>query len=304
MEENTGMIVADDFIVIKQLPVIEERLRTIKVEIEAKTSGVSALECSKETIKKIKMLMAELNKDFKNFEERRKLVKNKILEPYEAFEAVYKECVTGPFKEKYAELKKYVDKYENSDKLKKRKEIEEYFSEYAASKNIDFVKFSDTHINVTISATKKKLQTQAKAFIDRICDDLALIDIQEYKPEILVEYKASLNVSAAITTVNARHKAIEDEKAKQEQAEQIRREQQAAVDRVKAAGVETSPLSVPKTVGNVVGNVSSAVLKTEEKDHIVRMRIGNVLFEALKSDCIILKQLLKNGKYKITVLDT
>lgn len=267
MEENTDMIVADDFIVIKQLPVIEERLRTIKEKIKAKISGVLALKCSEETIKAIKVLRADLNKDFKNLEERRKLVKNKILEPYEAFEAVYIECVTELFEEADAELKKRIDEVENRLKSEKRKEIEEYFSEYAASKNIDFVKFADSHINVTMTATKKKLQTQAKAFIDRICDDLALIDIQEYKPEILVEYKASLNVSAAITTVNARHKAIEDEKAKQEQAEQIRREQQEAVDKVNAVKSGTAPLATPKTSGKV----SRASSDAAENDRIVQV---------------------------------
>ena len=57
---------------------------------------------------------------------------------------------------------------------------------------------------------------EEQEFIDKIADDLNLIDTQEHKAEILVEYKQSLNVSNAITTVNNRFKAIEEEKAKQE----------------------------------------------------------------------------------------
>lgn len=63
----------------------------------------------------------------------------------------------------------------------------------------------------------KSLKEQAKQFIDKIVDDLKLIETQEHKAEILVEYKQTLNVAQAITTVTNRFKAIEEEKAKQEE---------------------------------------------------------------------------------------
>lgn len=61
------------------------------------------------------------------------------------------------------------------------------------------------------------MQEQCRTFIDKIVDDLSLIETQEHKAEILVEYKQTLNVSQAITTVTNRFKAIEEEKRKQEQ---------------------------------------------------------------------------------------
>ncbi len=283
--ENAEAVEKNSLIVVKQLPVIEEQLKTIRADIEHKVSGVLALECTEGTVKAIKVLRADLNKDFKDLEERRKFVKSKILEPYENFEAVYKECVTEIFKGADTELKKRIDEVENNLKFEKRKEIEDYFNEYAASKNIDFVGFFDAHINVTMSASKKSLQEQVKAFIDRICDDLTLIDTQEHKEEILVEYKNSLNASASITTVVARHKAIDDEKAKAEQAEQFKQEQQKTVEKVNAAAqAENAPLSAPKTA---------------EADPIIIMKIGNTRIKAKKSDCVILKNLLSNGKYEI-----
>lgn len=232
-------VATNQLIVVKQLPVIEEQLKTIRAEIEQKVSGVLALACTEGTVKAIKVLRADLNKNFKDLEERRKFVKSKILEPYENFEAVYKECVTEIFKGADTELKKRIDEVENNLKFEKRKGIEDYFNEYAASKGIDFVGFFDAHINVTMSASKKSLQEQAKAFLDRICDDLALIDTQEYKEEILVEYKSTLNASAAITTVVARHKAIEEVKAETERREQFEQEQLQAAEKV-AAAVEAS----------------------------------------------------------------
>lgn len=60
---------------------------------------------------------------------------------------------------------------------------------------IDFVTFEQANIGITLSASLKSLKEQAKNFADRISDDLMLIQTQENKAEILVEYKNTLNVS-------------------------------------------------------------------------------------------------------------
>lgn len=277
-------IKADSLIVIETLPVITEQLQSIKPVIEKKISNVLALDCNKNTVKAIKDLRADLNADFENLEQRRKFVKSKVMEPYEDFNKVYKNCVTTLFEDADAKLKARINEVDEIRKAEKRTEVENYFNEYLKSQNIDFVTFADANINVTLNSTKKGLLSQAKAYIDRISDDLKLIDTQEYKEEILVEYKKSLNVSSAITTVRDRHKAIEAEKIKNEQAEQAKAEQREAVNKVKAAAVEDTPLSTPKTV---------------EADPVIIMKLGATKIKAKKSDCVILKNLLSNGRYEI-----
>jgi conjugal transfer/entry exclusion protein len=96
----------------------------------------------------------------------------------------------------------------------KVKEVKEYFEEYKTANNIDFITYEQARINVTLSASMKSLKEQAKAFIDQRIDDLKLIETQEHKAEILVEYKQTLNVSNAITTVMNRLEAVEEEKSK------------------------------------------------------------------------------------------
>lgn len=281
-----GEIKADSLIVIETLPVITEQLQSIKPVIEKKISNVLALDCNKNTVKAIKDLRADLNADFENLEQRRKFVKSKVMEPYEDFNKVYKNCVTTLFEDADAKLKARINEVDEIRKAEKRTAVETFFNEYLQSQNIDFVTFNDANINVTLNSSKKGLLEQAKAYIDRISDDLKLIDTQEHKEEILVEYKKSLNVSSAITTVCDRHKAIEAEKVKKEQAEQVEAERQAAVDKVKAAAAEDAPLSTPKVA---------------EDDPLIRMRMGNTLIEARRSDCIILKRLISNGRYKILI---
>ena len=139
-----------------------------------------------------------------------------------------------------------MDSVENEIKAKKTKEVSDYFNEYLQSKGIDFVIFDNANINVTLSASMKSLKEQAKAFIDKIADDLALIDTQEHKDEILYEYKQSLNVSNAITTVANRYKAIEEAKAREEERkarEQAEAEAAAKVEALTPPTVE--PIAPP-----------------------------------------------------------
>lgn len=212
MEERNN-----NLIVVKQLPIIEEKLQELSQEIDLKVNNALALVCTEETRKDVKEVRTSLSKQFKELEEQRKLVKNAVLDPYNKFEEIYKKCVSDKFKFADTELKKKIDEVENNLKEEKKQEVVKYFEEYKTSLNIDFVVFEQANINVDLSTSMKKLKEQSKEFLDKITDDLKLIDMEEHKTEILVEYKKSLNASASIMEVKNRFKAIEEEKARQEE---------------------------------------------------------------------------------------
>lgn len=206
-----------ELIVVKQLPIIQEQLKQLSEEIDKKVENAKSLVCTEETVKEVKQVRADLNKEFKDLENQRKLVKEQVLAPYMQFEEVYKQYISDKYKGADIELKNKVDTIENELKVKKEQDIKDYFEEYKTANNIDFVTYGQARINVTLTASMKSLKEQAKAFIDKIVDDLNLIETQEHKAEILVEYKNTLNVSNAITTVTNRFKAIEEEKKRQEE---------------------------------------------------------------------------------------
>ena len=206
-----------DLIEVKQLPVIEQQLKNVSTAIDERVKNATSLVCTEETVKTIKELRASLNKDFKEFEEQRKVVKEQVLKPYNDFENIYKECIADKFRNADLILKGRIEIVENELKAKKEQEIKDYFNQYCTEKNIDFLKYEQVKINVTLSASLKSLKEQVKQFIDKTVDDLKLIETQEHKTEILVEYKQSLNVSNAITTVANRFKAVEEEKKKLEE---------------------------------------------------------------------------------------
>lgn len=206
-----------DLIVIKQLPQIEEHLKELSIEIDKKVENAKSLVCTEENVKTIKQVRADLNKEFKEAEKQRKIVKEQILAPYMQFDSIYTECISNKYKSADVDLKQKIDTVESELKAKKEQEIKDYFEEYKTANKIDFITYEQARINVTLTASMKSLKGQAKEFVDKIADDLKLIETQQHKAEILVEYKRTLNVSNAITTVINRFEAIEEEKKKQEE---------------------------------------------------------------------------------------
>lgn len=203
-----------ELIVVKQLPQIEEHLKELSLDVDKKVENAKNLVCTEENVTTIKQIRASLNKEFKEVEQQRKIVKEQILAPYMQFEEIYKTYISDKYKSADNDLKVKIDSIENELKAKKEQEVKDYFEEYKTANNIDFITYEQTKINTTLSASMKSLKEQAKQFIDKIVDDLKLIETQEHKTEILVEYKQTLNVSQAITSVTNRFKAIEEEKKK------------------------------------------------------------------------------------------
>lgn len=274
----------NEIIVIKQLPIIEEQLKSIKADIEAKISTALALKCDDETVKSIKVLRADLTKDFKKLEERRKMVKRKILSPYEAFEAIYKECVTDLFTSADIELKNRIEEIEGRLKAEKRFDAEIYFNEYMQSKGIDFIDFSDANIKITLSVSKKSLYKQIKEFIDKICDELAVISVQENSDEILYFYKKResdtfLNVGKAITCVVEKYRAIEREKGRNAENAGLEKQAEPKTDR------QLAPPAVTIFSGDSASN--------PEKIYPLKFTVYGTMAQ-LKE----LKEFLINGGYK------
>lgn len=250
---------SSELIVVEQLPVIRQRLENIRDDVKAKADSVLILDCNENTVKEIKALRADLNKDYADFESRRKEVKNIIMSPYEKFNAVYKECVAEVYETTDAELKKRIDFVENEDKAKKKSEVLEYFEECKTAAGVDFIKFDDANINVTKTASLKSLKTAAKAFVDRVADDLRLIKTQDHAEEILFEYKKHLSVSTAIRGVCERHKAIEKEIQKVQD-----KPTESDIDE-KTPEVLHKPLSAPEVHDDKIYRMSFTVEETKPR---------------------------------------
>lgn len=221
MEENKLELVKPEFsgeiqVKIKSLGEIESNMKEVKGYVENLNNYYKNITFTEETIKEAKEEKAKINKFKSEVANYRKNIVAEYNKPIKIFEDTSKET-EKILTETYNTINSQVANYEDIEKQRKEQEIKEYFEEYKVANNIDFVNYGQAKINVTLTASVKKLKEQAKAFIDEIIDDLKLIETQECKDEILVEYKQNLNVSRAIQEVANRHKLLEEERKRQEE---------------------------------------------------------------------------------------
>lgn len=284
-----------DLIVVKQLPQIEEHLKELSLDVDKKVENAKNLVCTEENVTTIKQIRASLNKEFKEVENQRKIVKEQILAPYMQFEEIYKMYISDKYKSADNDLKAKIDSTENELKNIKEQEIKDYFEEYKKANNIDFVTYSQARINVTLSASRKSLKEQAKQFIDKIVDDLKLIDTQEHKTEILVEYKQSLNVSQAITSVTNRFKAIEEEKKRQEE---LKRKQLEEAQRRANESIRAQTEATRQALENFIPKTEETILQApvieEKQEEILTLRFT---VKGTRTKLREVKQFLENGGY-------
>lgn len=209
-------------ITLTAAPVIEHDLLRVGRMIDERLAALNIANqvATEDTVKAMKDLRAELNKEFKEFEEQRKVVKELVMKPYNDMDAIYKEEITEKYKYATEMLKLKLDEFESKIKQDKKTEVETYFNELCTAENIDFLKFSDTKLEINLSTTVKKYKEQTLEFVERVKSDLQLIEVQQHTAEIMVEYKKDLNASRAIKSV------IDRKDAERRQAEQLKLQEQ------------------------------------------------------------------------------
>lgn len=198
-----------DLIVIEQLPIIKEQLKKVSEEIDIKVENAKKLVCTEENKQSIKKIRTEMNKELQEFETQRKNVKEKVLAPYMQFEQIYKECISEKYKSADKDLKEKIEAIEQQQKQDRENELKAFFYEKRSEhKNMDFITFENVDLNITLTASKISLERKVEEFINKISSDLDLINTQQSKDEILIEYKKDLNVSRAITEVAKRKEQL------------------------------------------------------------------------------------------------
>lgn len=263
--QMSAEIQKQELITIVQLPIIEERLQTISNEIEERMAYALSLDVTEDNKVEIKKIRANLSASYKELESQRMAIKKAIMEPFDRFDAAFKMYVSDKYKPADAKLAEKIKAVDDGLKAKKEETVKKYFFEYAASLGFDNLKWESSNIVVSLSVSDKKLKEQAKAFVDKVKEDVEWINNQEYSEEILVEYYKFFNAMQASNVVNSRHKAIEEQKQRQMRMEQQRAERVAAEAKVEAVveeiKTEEAPLSVPETL-------SQPTVETPESEKI------------------------------------
>lgn len=209
-----------ELIVIKQLPIIEQMLDKMSAEIDTKIDEAVQLipENSERILAETKKIRAELNKDLAELESARKNVKNEIMQPYLDFERIYKEKISDKYKKADKFFKEKIEEIEYDIKKERRDNLNEYFIEYCKAESVTDVTFGDMHLKINISGSDKSYREKIKNWIDKVKQDLAVINTakdEQTRLELLLDYKTDFDVNRAILDHEKRQREIAELKSKQ-----------------------------------------------------------------------------------------
>ena len=251
---------------VEQLPIVFEQLEKIGALIDETTKDLDKLECTEENKQEVKKRRTEINNTLKVLEDRRKEIKNSLLEPYNAFNEKYEtECKTK-LENASNLLKDKIDTIENQQLVEKESELREFAYQHIEANNLSqLIGFDDIELNITLSASMKSLKEQILDFINKVVSDLKLIDMEEYKEEISIEYIQTLNFVDAKTKVVERHRQLEELKKQQENIQEKVQEEEKTVEKVEE-------IIAPKEIieDKEVITVQFTIIDTKEK--IVKLR--------------------------------
>ena len=174
----------------------------IKREVAEKIKHYAAMVYTEDQVKDAKADMAKLRKFVTALESKRKELKKKCLEPYEAFERQVKE-ITALVSEPIDMIDRQVKGFEETKKAEKMATIEAYWASLAEEGKIpdgitlDQI-FSEKWLNAT--ASLKSVFGEIDARLEQIKKDLAtLATMPEFAFEATEVYKHTLDINEAIS---------------------------------------------------------------------------------------------------------
>lgn len=223
----------NEIIKLEQLPIIKYQLEQLAIEIKEKVDRANSLIVNDDTVKEVKQVRANLNKEFNELELQRKQVKQAIMSKYDEFEEIYKENVSNLYKQADTTLKEKINSVENQLKQEKEDELKCFAEQWFISKGIeDIVKFEDIELNITLSASLKSLKEQIIKFCEQVFNDIKLIELEEYKDEILIEYKENHNFMQSKIDVTFRHQQLDYMKKRDEEILKMKLEEEKVIEKV------------------------------------------------------------------------
>jgi hypothetical protein len=220
-------------IVLEQKPIISYGL----VEQKGKEVGelisslkLGEIEASETNLKLIKDTRSSLSKEFKIFEDQRKMVKELIMKPYNDFDEAYKQHIKILFEDADKQLKEKTTSVENVLLDEKINGIKEYFNEI---NKFDFIKFDDLNLKIIRSKSDNVVKSEIDNYMIAIDGAIETINTLEYSDRVLAKFQISKDLNSAISQTNIeiqREKEIFERKEAQRIAEEQRKENQRLAD--------------------------------------------------------------------------
>lgn len=240
----------NDVIVLKQKPIIaydlvEQKGKEVRGLIAS--LNLNEIEPTEDNLKTIKSTRTSLSKEFKIFEDQRKMVKELIMKPYNDFDEAYKKHISTLFKDADVDLKNKASIVEDMLLEAKTDSLKDYFE---IVNTFNFVKFEDLQLKIIRSKPDTAIKSEIDIYLADIENALTTIKTLENSERVLAKFQISKDLNSAISQTNLelqREKEIIKQKEEQEAAQEQRRSKEAAKPKEKQQIKKETKEDQPKT---------------------------------------------------------
>lgn len=255
----------------------------LEAAVKQKIAAYENVVYTEDNMKQAKADRAELNKLTKAIEDRRKKVKNIIMEPYTAFENEIKE-VLELIEEPVEIIDKQVKAFEDQQKEAKKKSIQKSYDEVIGdlAEVLPFEKvFDSRYLNQTYKLATAQVDVKTK--VEKVRTDLETIDSLESKYKLNAKdiYIKTMDLSKALAEnkrlsdleekleaekkrkAEAEKKRLEEARRKEEEEQRKAQAKKAQEEKAEQEPVIKQPESVAEQPKNVVENPESVTKPTE-----------------------------------------
>lgn len=169
----------------------------IKSEVATKMDYYRNVVYTEEQLQEAKQDRATLNKFIKALDQRRKEIKDEILEPYKAFELRLNEVISLVEEPKQL-IDTQIKAFEGKEKEEKNNRILDIFKEEVGDRDIDlFVIFNPKWLNKTYPEKDIREEIQTACF--HYDTNLPILEqLPDYSAEAIQRYKETMDMSKAI----------------------------------------------------------------------------------------------------------
>lgn len=227
----------NEIVKIETLPKIFYELEKVGEYLDVELAEVKKLDISEESKQSIKKVRANINDTLKQFEDKRKEIKNKCLEAYTLFEEKYNNEVKIKLTNASEDLKIAIDDIESKQIEEKSWNVFNFIEEHLKANHLENIITSAqvreyAGLKINLSTSEKSLKDTALAFIQRVADEVKLIDMEETPSNLLYEYQQNgYDLTKAKLIMLERQKQIEELTKKREQVQEVV-QQEEAVEKV------------------------------------------------------------------------
>ena len=262
----------NEIIRVETLPVIFQQLEVVGKMVDEELEKFKDIECTEENKQEVKKTRTSINSTLKIFEDKRKEIKNQVLEAYNQFNDKYELEVKTKLENASNDLKMKIDYIESTQLAEKDIELGNFIEEHIKANHLENILNNVAEVvrlanlKVNLSSSMKSLKEGALTFIQRVANEVKLIELEETPSNLLYEYQQNgYDLTKAKLTLIERQRQIEELAKQREQVQEVIKQEEKIVEQVEE-------IVAPKEVVEVQEVITITFTITDTKENIIKVR--------------------------------